>query len=140
MRKFILSALSFILIVIILISCKNEQELAFGRYFANGKILYENHCQNCHSKDGKGLGLLIPPLTDTTFLKETKKELGCFIRYGLTREIKISGKIYNENMPADDHLSDMEIAQIIVYVTNSFGNNQGFYNVLEASTDLKNCK
>lgn len=140
MRNFLLSTISLILIVSIQLSCKNEKELAYGRYFANGNILYENHCQNCHSKNGEGLGLLIPPLTDTLFLKANKKELGCYIRFGLKKEIRINNKIYNENMPADDHLSDMEIAQITVYVTNSFGNNAGYYSVLEANTDLKNCK
>lgn len=123
-----------------IISCKNEEELSFGRYYASGKILYENHCQNCHSKEGLGLGLLIPPLTDTAFLKVNKRELVCYIRFGLQRKIKINNKVYNENMPADDHLSDIEIAQILVYVTNSFGNNQGYYSVLQANSDLKNCK
>ncbi|MDB5120470.1 MAG: cytochrome c [Sphingobacteriales bacterium] len=140
MRRLVLYSLVSFVLVCVITSCKNEQELAFGRYFANGKVLYENHCQNCHSKEGQGLGLLIPPLTDTVFLKANKKELGCFIRFGLKKEIKINNTVYNENMPADDHLSDMDIAQILVYVTNSFGNNQGYYSVLEANTDLKNCK
>jgi mono/diheme cytochrome c family protein len=126
--------------LILIASCKNEEELALGRYYANGRILYQNHCENCHNKDGKGLGLLIPPLTDTLFLKQNKKYLGCYIRYGLAKQITVNDTIYNENMPADDHLSDMEIAQIIVYLTNSFGNNQGNYNVREANADLKNCK
>ena len=140
MRKLILLSLISATLTSLLYSCKNDDELALGRYYANGKILYQYHCENCHSKDGKGLGLLIPPLTDTLFLKQNKKLLGCFIRHGLAKKITVNDAIYNENMPADDHLSDMEIAQIIVYVTNSFGNNQGNYNVTEANADLKNCK
>ena len=42
-------------------------------------------------------------------------------------------------MPANTQLADIEIAQIIVYIGNSFGNKIGYYDTSEANADLKNC-
>jgi hypothetical protein len=63
-------------------SCQNEESLNYKRYYVNGKGLYEKNCQNCHGADGKGLGTLYPPLTDSTFLLTNKKKLACIIRNG----------------------------------------------------------
>ena len=121
-------------------ACQTEEELNYGRYYVNGKGLYEQHCQNCHSKEGIGLAQLIPPLTDTTFLKKNKNRLACIIKYGQAGNITVNGIIFEEKMPANDHLADIEIAEIITYISNSFGNKQGLYDAEMAGMDLKNCK
>ena len=66
--------LSFALFAAFLIiqACQSEHELNYARYYANGKQIYEQHCQNCHGSDGQGLARLYPPLTDTLFLKKNK--------------------------------------------------------------------
>jgi cytochrome c len=120
-------------------ACINEQQLSYGRYYMNGKNLYERTCQNCHNVDGKGLGMLIPPLTDSVFLKQNKNRLACMIKYGLNEKVIIHNKTYKEKMLPNDQLSDIDIAQLVVYITNSFGNNQGFYDVSEAHDDLMKC-
>ena len=124
----------------VLNSCQSEEELNYTRYFVNGKVLYEEHCQNCHAGDGKGLGQLVPPLTDTLFLKANRTKLACYIKYGLRDTIAVGGKIYNEKMPADSHLADIEIAQIVTYITNSFGNKQNLYDVNDAGKDIEACQ
>ena len=43
-------------------------------------------------------------------------------------------------MPANGNLSDIEIAALVTYITNSFGNKQGLYAADNATADLKNCK
>ncbi len=53
-------------------SCQNENSLDYKRYYVNGKRIYEKNCQSCHGADGKGLGTLYPPLTDTTYLNLNK--------------------------------------------------------------------
>lgn len=128
------------LIAIILNACQSEEELAYGRYYVNGKGVYETHCENCHGKEGQGLGGLIPPLTDTTYLKQNRNRLACFIKYGLTDEIIINGRTFQGKMPADAHLMNIDIAQVITYITNSFGNKQGIYDVNDVARDLSNCK
>lgn len=121
-------------------SCQSEQQLTYARYYTVGKALYEQHCQNCHAADGSGLEALIPPLTDTAYLRSNKKDLVCIIRYGLEGEITVNGKTYDTPMPAEDHLAPIEIAQVITYITNSFGNSQGLYDVNDAEKDLEECR
>jgi mono/diheme cytochrome c family protein len=120
-------------------SCQTKDEINYARYYTGGKVLYDTHCTNCHNADGKGLGNLIPPLTDSFFLQKNKKLLACIIKEGLKDSITIGGKTFNEPMPANHQLTAMDIAQIVTYITNSFGNKQGLYNVNNADSDLKNC-
>lgn len=121
-------------------SCQSDQDLNYARYFVNGKGIYEKHCQNCHAADGTGLKMLIPPLTDTLFLRKNKKQLSCMIKYGFSGKTVINGKLYEGIMPGEEHLSDIEIAGVITYITNSFRNKQGLYDLNAVSADLKDCK
>jgi mono/diheme cytochrome c family protein len=133
----ILLAISFTSIIQ---SCQNETSINFKRYYVNGKGLYEKKCQNCHGSDGKGLGTLYPPLTDSTYLKLNRNKLACIIRNGQTGTAKINNISYDGIMPGNETLADIDIAQVIVYITNSFGNKQGFYDSAFAKNDLVKCK
>lgn len=126
--------------VLIFESCSNEMELNYQRYFVNGKGLYEKNCQNCHGTNGEGLGKLYPPLTDTVFLSKNRSSLACIIKNGLTDKITVNNVSYETEMPGNTTLADIDIAQIIVYITNSFGNGQGFYDQKQAGVDLKGCE
>jgi mono/diheme cytochrome c family protein len=125
--------------IIIFQSCESEQGLNYQRYYVNGKGLYEKHCQNCHNADGKGLGKLYPPLTDSAFLASNKKKLACIIKNGAFGVLTVNGVTFEGTMPGNAELADIDVAQIIVYVTNSFGNKQGFYDATQVAADLKNC-
>jgi mono/diheme cytochrome c family protein len=120
-------------------SCGNEQSVKYQHYFADGSQLYKVHCESCHMKDGSGLAALIPPLTDSTFLNQNRKKLACFIVYGLNDSIKINGKIYQDLMPAEKHLAPIDLAKVLTYLTNSFGNKQGIYDVIEVEQNLQHC-
>lgn len=139
MKNKLAAAFCCISLVVMLYSCQSEQELTYARYYVNGKGVYENHCQSCHGKDGNGLKALYPPLTDTVFLKTNKNKIACMIKYGIKGKMVINGKEYEGEMPAETHLSDIEIAALITYITNSFGNNQGLYEADDATRDIKNC-
>lgn len=106
---------------------------------SNGKDLYVANCQNCHGANGEGLGELAPPLTDTVFLKKNKSKLACYIKNGANEPMQIQGKTYHEKMPAFNQLENIDIAQVIVFVTNSFGNKQGMYKLEQVANDLENC-
>jgi mono/diheme cytochrome c family protein len=121
-------------------SCQNEDSITYKRYYVNGKGLYEKNCQNCHGADGKGLGTLYPPLTDSTYLTINKKKLACIIKYGQNEEITINKVAYQGQMPGNNRLADIDIAQIIVYISNSFGNKQGHYDQEEVAKDLVACR
>jgi hypothetical protein len=43
-------------------------------------------------------------------------------------------------MPGFPELTDIEVAQVKVFVTNSFGNNQGFVSYQQVAKELQDCK
>jgi len=119
-----------------ILSCQNSGQIEQAQYFINGKLAYELHCQNCHGAKGEGLKLLIPPLTDTAFIKANLGNIAGYIKYGISGEMWINGQLYNGEMPAETHLTPIEITYIINYIGNSFGNDIGFYSLEQVENDL----
>jgi len=140
MRKYIISSIFFFSIIAVIVSCQSQQQIDLQNYMSNGKDIYKAKCQNCHGENGEGLGELAPPLTDSVFLKSNKMRLACIIKNGANETFLIHGKAYKEKMPAFPELADIDVAQVMVYVTNSFGNHQGFVPYSEVSKQLQHCK
>nr|MBC7612442.1 c-type cytochrome [Pseudopedobacter sp.] len=138
-NKIILLAIIPLAIIIFISSC-GEENIKYQRYYSDGSQLYKIHCQNCHMSNGEGLGQLIPPLTDSTFLRKNREKLVCYVNYGLNDSIKINGIDYQGQMPAEKHLAAIDLAKTLTFITNSFGNNQGIYDVIEVQKNLNNCK
>jgi mono/diheme cytochrome c family protein len=129
-----------LLLALLIYSCQSEDEITFKRYYTTGSIVYQTKCQNCHGKDGQGLSTLMPPLTDTAFLKANKTSLACFIKYGIKGKLLIiNHKPFEGDMPVTD-LAPIEIAEVLTYVTNSFGNKMGVVTAQQVSDDLAKCK
>jgi mono/diheme cytochrome c family protein len=124
--------------IVLIMSCQNDEQVEFNRYYSNGSVVYQSHCQNCHGAKGEGLQELIPPLTDSAYLKSNKNMLSCFIKNGLKGKIIIINKSFEDEMPPND-LSPLEIAQVLTYVANSFGNKIGTINTEQVNTDLAKC-
>lgn len=139
MRRYILLGIFFSLFFGMIYSCQSTQEIEYAKYMSNGKDLYVARCQNCHGEKGEGLGELAPPLTDTIFLKENKADIACIIKNGSHKEMIVHGKKYDNKMPSFN-LASIDIAQVTVYITNSFGNNQGMYTYEQVEKDLNTCK
>jgi len=130
--------LTFVVIALTL-SCQSEQEIDFKRYYSAGSLVFQQHCQNCHGNSGEGLSALMPPLTDSTFLRKNKSDLACYLQNGVSSPIKVANKVYDNKMPPSG-LSPVEIAEVLTYVTNSFGNKLGTINTETVQKDLKNCQ
>ena len=127
------------LLVMVLISCQSQDELEFKRYYTTGKVIYQSKCQNCHGDNGEGLSALIPPLTDSVYLQTNRHQLPCIIKYGLNKPIQVHGKGFYSQMPATD-LAPVELAEVITYITNSFGNKMGVTTTQMAEDDLNECE
>ncbi len=139
MKFKVIGAISFLLTLIFIASCESETDIEFKRYYSIGAEVYQNHCQNCHGTKGEGLSALIPPLTDSTYLKNNKVLLPCYIKSGLKGPIVIHGKTFDDTMPANE-LSPMELAQVLTYIGNSFGNKLNTINQEQVETDMGKCK
>jgi len=135
----LISAIFLLLILCVLAACQSEEQIEFERYYSAGSLVYQNKCQNCHGKEGEGLGGLIPPLTDSVYLKTNGSDLSCIVKYGLKGIIILSNKKFEGEMPPNG-LAPIEIARVLTYVTNSFGNKSATITSGQVENDLKNCK
>jgi mono/diheme cytochrome c family protein len=128
-----------LLVLILMVSCQDEARIEFDRYYSAGNLLYQQRCQNCHGEHGEGLQALIPPLTDSVYLKTNKAILPCSVNNGLKGKITILNRQFDGQMPANN-LTPIELAKVLTYITNSFGNKQGLISVDVIGADLAKCK
>ncbi len=115
-------AIISVLLVFVFSAVAFMQPLSMAKSIANGKNVYANNCMNCHMEDGKGLEGAFPPIAKSDFLKRPPKDLINVILKGQSGELKVNGVVYNGVMPAQDYLSDEEIADVLNYINNSWGN------------------
>ncbi len=95
--------------------------------FVKGLEVYnrEGHCATCHQEDGNGLpAAQFPPLTQTKWVLGDKDKLIKLTLHGLLGPIVVKGKKYPGQVPMTPFkgLSDEEIASVLTYVRNDFGN------------------
>jgi len=100
-----------------------------------GAKLYATYCTNCHQKNGKGDGNLFPPLGGSEWVtggKYMEKETAIRVLLnGLEGPVKVKNVPYNSVMPKHNFLSDDQIAQVLTYIRNNFGNNSSLVTALE---------
>ena len=89
-----------------------------------GAKVYKGYCSSCHQANGQGLSTIYPPLAKSDWLKNTPKEKVIeAVVYGLKGPITVNGKKYNGVMnPLPTNFKDEDIAAVITYVYNSWGN------------------
>lgn len=87
-----------------------------------GKSLYEDFCVRCHMPNGKGQEGIIPPLAKSDFLFKHMEESIKALKFGgIDGVITVNGVKYDSRMEKMG-LYDDEIADIMNYTLNSWGN------------------
>jgi hypothetical protein len=76
---------------------------------------------------------VFPPLAGSDYLKANPKRLPEIILHGLVGPVKVNGKDYNSVMPPMSQLTDDEVANILTYVLNSWGNPGGQVSKADAA-------
>jgi len=89
---------------------------------ARGKVLYKQICATCHQADATGVPRMNPPLIKTKYVLGDKTKLIRVLLLGLNEEVEIEGEYYSNPMPSQAALKDEEIADVLTFVRNSFGN------------------
>ncbi|MDE3084578.1 MAG: cytochrome c [Verrucomicrobiota bacterium] len=89
-----------------------------------GKKVFLSACFACHQADGKGLPGIYPPLAGSDFLKTDRERVIRIPITGLSGPITVNGKPFNNLMPPQQ-FTDGQIADVLTYVMNSWGNNFG---------------
>jgi mono/diheme cytochrome c family protein len=98
-----------------------------------GKKVYTNTCLACHMADGSGVQNLNPPLIKTTYVLGDKTALIKIVLNGFDEDVQINGKSYSNTMTPHSDLSDQQIADVLTYVRNSFGNKASAVTVAEVA-------
>ena len=88
-----------------------------------GKAVYDSYCLPCHMSNGKGAPGMNPPLVGTEWVLGNKERLIKVILQGLNEPVEIQGEIYQNVMASHAFLSDQQIADVLSFVRQSFGNN-----------------
>ncbi|MDB6033883.1 MAG: aniA [Verrucomicrobiales bacterium] len=89
---------------------------------AKGKQVFMQTCFVCHQVNGEGIPTQIPPLAKSDFLMADKERSIRIVLQGLSGDLTVNQKKYAGTMIPLNTLSDDEIANVLTYVRNSFGN------------------
>ncbi|MEN9652597.1 MAG: hypothetical protein RL303_317, partial [Verrucomicrobiota bacterium] len=87
-----------------------------------GAAVYARTCIACHQPTGLGLPPVFPPLANAPIVVGNPELPVKFILQGLMGPITVNGMAYNSMMPPVAGVSDADIADVLTYVRQSFGN------------------
>lgn len=87
----------------------------------SGKVIYSKQCLSCHQPDGLGVSNVNPPLNVKLVTGDKAKLIGIIIN-GQNTHAELNGITYQNTMPANPDIKDQEIAYVLTYIRNSFGN------------------
>ncbi|MEX1238174.1 MAG: cytochrome c, partial [Cyclobacteriaceae bacterium] len=98
-----------------------DDDLDKGTVVGGAKI-YTVYCGTCHQRDGKGASGRFPPLAGATWVTGDKKLLIGIVLKGMEGPIDVNGEQFNSTMPQHSFLSNEEIANVLTYIRERFGN------------------
>ena len=87
-----------------------------------GKAVYSRTCIACHQPTGMGLPPVFPPLAGSEWVSKDASIAVRNIINGMQGPVTVKGMTYNSMMPPVAGLSDKDIADVVNYVNNSWGN------------------
>jgi len=90
-----------------------------------GQQLFAGTCSVCHQANGAGVPGVFPPLAKSSLLAAEPKRPIDIVLHGLTGKVTVNAQDYNSVMPPMTQLNDDEIANILTFVLNSWGNPGG---------------
>ncbi len=107
---------------------KTDLEGSDRELFVKGEEIYnrEGFCATCHQPDGMGLSASqFPPLAGVDWVTGDEERLIKIVLKGVMGPMEIKGKTYPGQVPMTPFggmLNDEEIASVLTYVRNAFGN------------------
>jgi nitrite reductase (NO-forming) len=87
-----------------------------------GGVLFKGTCSTCHQDNGQGMAGVFPPLAKSDFMLDNPRRAIEVVLNGLSGPVTVNGKPYNSVMPPMSQLNDDEVANILTYALNSWGN------------------
>jgi nitrite reductase (NO-forming) len=110
-----------------------QGSLTLEQQVAAGGALFNGTCSVCHQSNGEGLPNVFPPLAKSDFLLADKKRAIGVVLNGRNGPITVNGKEFNSVMPPMSQLNPDEIANILTYVLNTWGNAGGHVSAADVT-------
>jgi mono/diheme cytochrome c family protein len=99
------------------------QEDPLTKQLKLGKRTFTSYCQSCHQASGLGVAGVYPPLVGSEWVLNDPKIPVLIVFHGLQGPITVKGNTYNNVMaPWGGALNDAEIAAVVTYIRNEWGN------------------
>jgi mono/diheme cytochrome c family protein len=128
-----IKSIRLILLLLLITSCNSKEKKTFGitqnqkpielkSSIKRGQLIYKDMCITCHLADGKGVHKVFPPLADSDYLRKNQNESIKGVKKGISGKITVNGETYN-NVMTPLGLSNEEVADVLNYINNSWGNN-----------------
>lgn len=108
----------------------------FEQRMKAGKTVYTSSCAACHQVNGQGIPGAFPPLAKADFLMADRKRAIRTVVHGLEGKITVNGADYDGIMPALG-LDNEDIANVLTYITNSWGNKGPMITPKEVQAERK---
>ena len=115
-----------------------ESEEELDEALLPGKRVYQTYCASCHMMSGKGAPGMNPPLIETDWVLGDKDRLIKVVLNGLSDPIEIKGEIYQNIMASHAFLTDQQIADVLSFIRNNWGNSASYVTVDEVSASRAN--
>ena len=96
-------------------------ELSPAERIEQGKNVYAANCAACHMPDGSGVPGAFPPVAGADYLNADVERAIRAVGEGLSGEITVNGKAYNNIMPRMN-LSHEKIANVLSFVYSQWDN------------------
>jgi len=116
MKKSILVIFSFFLTNLAM-----GQDFDLSASIERGKSIYSSKCASCHMADGTGIRGIYTPLTGADSLINDKTRLVKSILVGVKGPTVVNGIKYDGEMQSYS-LTDKQVADVLNYIRNSWGN------------------
>ena len=133
MKKILVSCSLIILVVACVIA--QEKKTISKAELQRGSDIYISTCIACHQPNGEGVPGLHPPLVKTTHVLGNKTRLIQIMLKGMDEAVVINDITYTTPMPSFAQLTDQQIADVLNYVRNSFGNQASVVGVSQVKTE-----
>jgi nitrite reductase (NO-forming) len=115
-------------------SAASQGTLTKEQQIAAGQTMFAGTCSACHQPSGQGLAPTFPPLAGSDWIKANGKlKVVEAVLNGLQGEVSVNGTKYNSVMPPWSHMNDDDIANIVTYVLNAWGNDGGVVSTAEVA-------
>ena len=112
------------------------QKKPLEQSIADGEEIYNDFCIQCHLNNGEGVSGVFPPLAKSDFLVNNIEISIKGLKYGMSGPIVVNGDEYDGVME-DQGLGDDEIADVLNYILNSWGNQYNEIITLEQVASVK---